>query len=239
MICIHRYDESDFACQHLKRITMSSSLRFSPNFPFWFALCLLLSLGSVGVLGTTPAFAQGRKQNAEENKTRRADGDFQLRLGQHAEQQGQLDKAVFHWLKAVSIYQRLGIEESLGQTFDKLGEAYVTLGDSQSAENAFRRSLAVARDRDDLQAQMFALNNLGTLFLPNGDLLIAEEVFTDALAIARSVENALTAGISLNNLGLTAALRGEYNEAIKRYNTALLFHREARNPAGQTQTTPA
>ena len=215
---------------------MSLPLRFRPNFPFWLTLCLLLTLGSVGVLGTTPTFAQGRKQNAEENKTRREDGDFQLRLGQQAQQQGQLDKAISHWLKAVSIYQRLGIEESLGLTYDQLGEAYVTLGDAQSAENAFRRSLAVARDRDDLQAQMFALNNLGTLFLQQGELLVAEELFADALAIARSVENALTAGISLNNLGLSAAVRGDYNEAIKRYNTALLFHREAKNPAGQTQT---
>ncbi|AFY38987.1 Tetratricopeptide TPR_1 repeat-containing protein [[Leptolyngbya] sp. PCC 7376] len=216
---------------------MLLQLRLRSTLPFLLTLCLLISLGSVGILGTTPAFAQGRnKQNSEATTTRREDGDFQLRLGQQAEKQGQLDKAVFHWLKAANIYQRFGDEESLGLTYDYLGESYVALGEPLEAENAFRRRLAVARDRDDLQAQMFALNNLGTLFLQEGNLLMAEEVFTDALAIARSVENALTAGLSLSNLGLAATLRGEYGEAIKRYQTALLFHREAKNPAAETLT---
>ncbi|OKH12721.1 hypothetical protein NIES208_15700 [[Limnothrix rosea] IAM M-220] len=237
MISVHRYDKNDLAYPHtVQKITMSRQFTLRSTFPFWLTLCLLLSLGSVGVLGTTPALAEGRRQNAAKQMTKREDGDFQLRLGQQAEQQGQLDKAIFHWLKAANIYQRFGDEESLGLTYDYLGEAYVSLGDIRSAEDAFRRRLAVARDRDDLQAQMFALNNLGTLFLKEGNLNMAEEVFSDALAIARSVENALTAGISLNNLGLAAALRGNYGEAIKRYNTALLFHREAKNPAGETLT---
>lgn len=204
--------------------------------PFLFALCLLLSLGSVGVLGTMPAAAQGRKQNAEQELSQREDADFQLRLGQQAQQQEQWDKAVFHWLKAENIYQRYGDEEGLGVTLDYLGEAYVTLNDLRSAEGAFRRRLAVARDRQDLQAQIFTLNNLGTIFLKQNNLNIAEEVFTDALAIARSVENALGAGISLNNLGLAASLRGDFNEAIKRYSTALMFRREAQDPAGATLT---
>lgn len=207
-----------------------------PTFPFWLTLCLLLSLGSVGVLGTVPAFAQGRKQDSEKQFTQREDADFQFRLGQQAQQRGQVEKAIFHWLKAENIYQRFGDEEGLGTTLDYLGEAYVASGDSRAAESAFRRRLAVARDRDDLQAQMFALNNLGTIFLKQANYLIAEEVFTDALAIARSVENALAAGTSLNNLGLAATLQGEYSEAVKRYSTALLFRREARDPAGEALT---
>ncbi|MGB2924197.1 MAG: tetratricopeptide repeat protein [Limnothrix sp.] len=215
---------------------MLPQTHFRSTFPFWLTLCLLLSLGSVGVLGTVPAMAQGKKQDSGQKFSQREDADFQLRLGQQAQQRGQLDKAIFHWLQAENIYQRFGDEEGLGTTLDYLGEAYVEVGNSRAAESSFRRRLAVARDRDDLQAQMFALNNLGTVFLKQGNLLIAEEVFTDALAIARSVENALTAGISLNNLGLTATLRGEYGEAIKRYSTALLFRRESKDPAGEALT---
>jgi tetratricopeptide (TPR) repeat protein len=211
----------------LKKIAMSPQFSTRSTFPFWLMLCLLLSLGSVGVLATTPAFAQNRKQNSEQsdqNLSQREDADFQLSLGREAQQQGQLDKAIFYWLKG------------LGLAYDYLGEAYVAVGDAQGAEDAFRRRLAVARDRNDLQAQMFALNNLGTLFLKQGNLNIAEEVFSDALAIARSVENLLTAGMSLNNLGLTASLRGDYNQAIKLYSTALLFRRKAKDPAGEAIT---
>lgn len=206
------------------------------TFPFLITLCVLLSLGSVGVLGTAPAIAQGRKQNAEQKFAQREDADFELRLGQQAQQQGQLDKAIFHLLKAESIYQTFGDEEGLGTTLDYLAEAYVVAGDPRSAESAFRRRLAVARDRQDLQAQIFALNNLGNIFLKQGNLNIAEEVFTDALAIARSVENTLGAGTSLSNLGLTASLRGDYPEAIKRFNTALLFHNKSQDLAGSILT---
>ena len=168
--------------------------------------------------------------------TDREDADTLLRLGGQEEQKGNLEKAIPYWLQALELYQRIGDKEAIGLTYDFLGITYGKLGRYIEAEDALRRRLAVARDRQDFQGQIYGLNNLGTLLLQRGAVDAAIVSFSEAARIAQSIKSLPGEGLSLSNLGLAAASAGDYYQAIKRYEEALIFRRRGDDPLGEANT---
>lgn len=166
----------------------------------------------------------------------RDEADMLLRLGGQAQDQGHLDKAIAYWLQALKIYQQIGDDAAIGRTYDYLGLTYASLGRYKQAEDLLRRRLAVARDRQDFQGQIYGLNNLGTVLLQGGHAQAAQEIFSEARAVARSVSNLPGEGLSLSNLGLAAAGFGDYNQAIKRYEAALSLRQRIPDPLGEANT---
>ncbi|MBD2061807.1 tetratricopeptide repeat protein [Funiculus sociatus GB2-A5] len=168
--------------------------------------------------------------------TDREDADALLRLGGQEEQKGNLEKAIPYWLQALELYQRIGDKEAIGLTYDFLGITYGKLGRYIEAEDALRRRLAVARDRQDFQGQIYGLNNLGTLLLQRSAVDAAIVSFSEAARIAQSIKSLPGEGLSLSNLGLATASAGDYYQAIKRYEEALIFRRRGDDPLGEANT---
>lgn len=168
--------------------------------------------------------------------TDREDADTLLRLGGQEEQKGNLEKAIPYWLQALELYQRIGDKEAIGLTYDFLGITYGKLGRYIEAEDALRRRLAVARDRQDFQGQIYGLNNLGTLLLQRSAVDAAIVSFSEAVRIAQSIKSLPGEGLSLSNLGLATASAGDYYQAIKRYEEALIFRRRGDDPLGEANT---
>ncbi|MHC5833717.1 MAG: tetratricopeptide repeat protein, partial [Nostoc sp.] len=83
----------------------------------------------------------------------------------------------------------IGDLNAQGQTYNLLAKAYVQLGSFKEVEDSLRRGLAIARDTQDLQSQIFVLNNLGTFLLQQGEFAAAGKTVDDALAIAHNVKN--------------------------------------------------
>jgi tetratricopeptide (TPR) repeat protein len=154
------------------------------TFPFWLTLCLLLSLGTVGVLGTVPAFGQGRKQNAEQKLLHRKDADRHVARAQQAQQMGQLETAVFHWHQAAAIYRHLKDWPQLNLVFTALAELHLTQNNVLAAEAVLRQQLHLARERQDHATQITTLQHLGELLIKQGQAHIAQAIFADAQAIA-------------------------------------------------------
>ena len=166
----------------------------------------------------------------------RNEADRLVRLGGQAQQNGLSAKAIPYWLKALTIYSEIGDLAAVGRTYDYLGLAYADLGLFREAEDALRKRLGVARANQDLQGQVFGLNNVGSLLLKKRNFSAAKTTFNEALSIARATNSLAGIGLSLNNLGLAAASRGDYNEAIKRYELALIYRGRASDPVGEANT---
>jgi tetratricopeptide (TPR) repeat protein len=163
--------------------------------------------------------------------------DQEVQLGSQALTSGNANQAITHWLEALRLYESLPDLDGIGRVSSYLGSVYVSVGDFNAAENAMRKSLAVARSRQDQYRQIAALNNLGTLLLETGrNLEETEALFKEALDIAQSVGDAAGKGLSISNLGRLAYVQGDYIQAIDLYKLALPYRYEGNDRLGQANT---
>lgn len=154
------------------------------TFPFWLTLCVLLSLGTVGVLGTVPAFGQGRKQNAEQKLLQRKDAERHTAQAQQAQHMGQLETAIFHWHQAEAIYRHLRDWEQLNLSLTALADLHLHQNNLLATETVLRQQLRLARERQDQGTEIRVLNELGLIFEQQDQPHIAQAIFADAQAIA-------------------------------------------------------
>lgn len=162
--------------------------------------------------------------------------DQLLRLGRQQAGDGQYEMAIRAWTRAAELYYDIGDRIGMGTAYENIGLAYSQLGDYDRAEVAIRRQLAVARDAQNYESQIFAGNALGTLQLQRGFIDSAVAAYEDALTVAQSVDNLSGIGQSLSNLGLVASIQGNYADAIKYYETAGNFRSRAGDTLGQANT---
>ncbi len=177
-----------------------------------------------------------RPLNSSAGKSSRNLADRLFKQGKQQLVQGFPGKTLKLALEALEIYHSLGDLKSQGSTYDLLANTYLQLNDIKNAEDAIRRQLAISRDNQDFQNQIFALNNLGTLFLQKGENIAAQETLEEALVVARNVINIEGQGLSLSNLSLVAIRRGDYNKAIKIGEYALTFRRQVGDDIGEANT---
>jgi tetratricopeptide (TPR) repeat protein len=177
-----------------------------------------------------------RPLNSAANNPSRNTADKLLRLGKQQLSQGFPEKTLKSTLEALEIYHSLGDLKAQGLTYDLLAHTYLQLKDINNAEDAIRRQLAIARDNQDFQNQIFALNNLGTLFMEKGENVPAETVLQESLVIARNLTNIEGQGLSLSNLSLVAIRKGDYDKAVKIGEYALTFRRQVGDTIGEANT---
>jgi tetratricopeptide (TPR) repeat protein len=195
--------------------------------------CLLTTTGAKAVDITQQIH---RPLNSSAGKSSRDVADRLLRKGRQQLSQGFPEKTLKLSLAALEIYHSLGDLKAQGSAYDLLANTYLKLRDINNAEDAIRRQLAIARDNQDFQNQIFALNNLATLFLEKGENIAAEETLADALVIARNIVNIEGQGLSLSNLSLVAIRKGDYNKAVKIGEYALTFRRQIDDTIGEANT---
>lgn len=212
-----------------------SNLSKLPSLTFYMILLTcLLTTTDVKAIDITQQIH--RPLNNPANKSSRNVADKLLRQGRQQFFQGFPQKTLKLSLAALEIYHSLGDLKAQGLTYDLLAKAYLQLNDLNNAEDAIRRQLAISRDNQDFQNQIFALNNLATLFLQKGENIAAQETLEDALVVARNVTNLEGQGLSLSNLSLVAIRTGDYNKAVKIGEYALTFRRQIGDTVGEANT---
>ncbi|MCV3216371.1 tetratricopeptide repeat protein [Plectonema radiosum NIES-515] len=199
-----------------------------------FLLTVLLNPMAVGAVDITQQLHRPLKHSAVRES--REEADMLVRQGEQQEDDGKSNKAIESWLQALDIYHLIGDLKAQGLVYDLIGKGYVHLGRLKEAEDPMRRRLAIARDTQDFQGQIFALNNIGTLLLQKGEFTPAAQTFTEAVTIAREVKNIEGQGLSLSNLGLATLRLGDYNKAIKLLETALIFRRRTPDAIAEANT---
>lgn len=166
----------------------------------------------------------------------RAQADELLQQGEQQFALGHADKAVETGLQANELYHSIGDMKSQGVTYDLLASAYIKLNNLQSADDALRRRIGIARDNQDFQTEIFALNNLATLLLQEGEFNAAEKTIKEALIVARSVNNIEGQGLSLSNFCLVANKSADYAQAVLLCEKSLIFRRQIGDSIGEANT---
>ncbi|ASC73732.1 hypothetical protein XM38_047040 [Halomicronema hongdechloris C2206] len=202
-------------------------------------LLVVLTLGFVGPSALATDLDQQldiRPFNATAGQPRNV-ADQWLRLGSQQATAGRPAEAIASWQQAIEIYHALGDTVALGLTYDYIGLTFASLGQYDQAESALRRRLAIARDNQNLQREIFGWNNLGSLLLQQGNVAAAQAAFSEASVLARSVNHPEGLGLSLSNLGLVAAIQGQWQDARKYYETAAGYRYTAADWAGEAHTS--
>ena len=174
----------------------------------------------------TEQFHRPINKSALRNSTNEA--DTLVSIGNRQYTSGYPRKALASLSEAIENYHGIGDIHPQGIAYKLLDKSYLNLGRYKEAESAIRRQLAIARDINDFQSQIFGLNNIGTILLRQGNVVAAVPAFREALTIAKNIKNIQGQGISLSNLGLSISRTGDYNQAIKIYENALNFRRQSR-----------
>ena len=100
----------------------------------------------------------------------------------------------------------------------------------------YQRSLTIAVDLQDIQAQAGILNNLGLAQYELGDLEPAQENLERGVELARRQGDREREERALHNLGSLAWSQGRLRDAEKHYTAALEICREVGNRVGEAET---
>jgi tetratricopeptide (TPR) repeat protein len=162
--------------------------------------------------------------------------DQLLQLGKLQESDGQWQEAVQSCQQALMIYQDIGDREAESLTYGYLAFGYAQLGQYAALEDAYRRRLALARDRQDFQTQIYVLNNLGRFFYPRGGSEVAEKLFIEALQISTNIKSLEGQALSHDSLGLLALNARDYNRATQEFQQSLSASRKGADIRAQATT---
>ena len=96
-----------------------------------------------------------------------------------------------------------------------LGHAYCSVGDLESASEAFARAAATGREADDLRTALFALRYRASLEISRGRLRKAEDLLLEGQRLAESRPEGVpsVAGIIQTGMGELLYERGDLDEA--------------------------
>ena len=120
-----------------------------------------------------------------------------------------------------------------GWAFVRLGNAYYSLGQYQTAIEYYQQSLDIAREIGDRFGEGASLGNLGVAYNSLGQYQTAIEYHQQWLDIAREIGNRSGEGNSLGNLGVAYNSLGQYQTAIKYHQQSLDIAREIKDRFGE------
>jgi len=122
---------------------------------------------------------------------------------------------------------------SSAETLSDLGDVFFLLGQFDSAEVRYRKSLSLHRATGNLKGEVEALNHIGDALGMAGQLDSTRSYDELALALARKAGDRKGEGLSLRNLGDLFYVTSSADSAAVRYRRALELARSVNDSAGE------
>jgi len=157
-------------------------------------------------------------------------------LGKFSILQGQAQRAVDdHLVRALVLYKRSGNRYGEAETVNALGIGYSRLGQSDDAEEQYRKAVELRRAVGNRRGLATSLRNLGSVLSLRGKF----DEAASYLARARTLHAELgdQGGIAAveNELGLLAEERGDYPQALAAFRRGLALWRQLGHKPGIAQ----
>lgn len=135
---------------------------------------------------------------------------------------GELDRALIHCRKSLTIQQKIGDRVEEARTLNQIGEIYERRGDLEKALEYFQTSQHTASSQKKAEAiEVFSYNHIGLIHLRRGDLSKALEQFQESIKIINEVNDLNGETITRQLIGHVYNQRGELAEALTQYKLSL------------------
>lgn len=202
-------------------------------------LGLFVLLGSMTLLHSAPAVAVEpieqqlniRNQTFDQGRLRQ-EAERLVELGRQSVANEDYNLGVAAWQEAIEIYSTLEDSQAVGEISESLAKLLIALDRYDEAEAVLQQRLSVARENNDLDGQIYGLNNLGTAYIHQGEIAAAQTAFAEALQLAREASKPAGVGLSLSNLGLAAWRLGDLETAQRYYEAATGYRLQAGDELG-------
>jgi len=157
-------------------------------------------------------------------------GEVNLRKAESAAEEGDLERARDHYLKAINCYGG----EALHGARAKVGLAavYAELEQADDARQSLETALPVLEAEGDARTHARALNQLGLLVRRGDEPDRAEQLHTEARAVAASAGDLRQQAVALRNLAAVDRARGSLARAIARLKESIELQKAEGDPRG-------
>jgi len=142
-------------------------------------------------------------------------------IGIYYKNSGLPDKALDYYRRALKLTQATGDEREASNIMSNMGNIYNDLlGDYDSAEQLFKRAIAIKKKIGETHYGGVILGNLGLCYKNRGDYQQALEAFYESLKIARKTKNTSGEAIMLSHIGDVYQDVSSYQDAREYYQKA-------------------
>lgn len=141
--------------------------------------------------------------------------------------QRNLSEALDAYLSSASTFDAIPSKKGQGISYYSLAFTYVESGDTDKAEEWYRKSLEILRDPELLTSEggltqlASALFNAGEFYLEQGDYTTAESHFLEAREIFQQQPSKTGYYYALGNIGVLYLKRGDLEKAEQNLSTAI------------------
>ncbi len=142
-------------------------------------------------------------------------------LGDNYLRQNNIAMAISNYRLAVEAYKNRPNTLNQSLSYDLLSQTYRQIGDYQQAQDYINRGLAMARESNFFEAELFFLNRRGEIYLELYSPQLAAEAFQDALVIATDKKSHRERWKSLIGLGRANQMQFDYVTAREKYLEAI------------------
>ena len=157
-------------------------------------------------------------------------------LGKFSILQGQAQRAVDeHLVRALVLYKRSGNRYGEAETVNALGIGYSRLGQSDDAEEQYRKAVELRRAVGNRRGLATSLRNLGSVLGLRGKFDEAAAHLDQARTLHTDLGDQGGLAAVENELGLLAEERGDYPQALAAFRRALVLWRQLGHKPGVAQ----
>jgi signal transduction histidine kinase len=131
------------------------------------------------------------------------------------EDNNQLDSALFHYEKALSIANNLNNEYLKATIFNEIAIVNKRMGKYKIAKDYYQNSLAIAKQAKDLQLEEFGYHGLGTLYEVMGDYDKAIENYWSSIHLAEQQGSRSGVVNTMQNIAITYTKLKNHQTALE------------------------
>lgn len=154
-----------------------------------------------------------------------------LAAGTLASSQGEHRQSTDYWQRGLELYKQLDDQQGMARVLHKLAGNYARHSPAK-AYMFYQKSLALAREEENLATTIDVLISLADETASFGDFARAREFFTEAVALARVLGDKRSIAYGLRGLGHIAIRLGAYAEAHTLLNESLALYRDMKDNVG-------
>ncbi len=161
-------------------------------------------------------------------------GDSYYGLGRIYGENGQVEKAIEYYFKALVIKEEINDKISMAKCYNNIGTIYFYQGNYDAAIGNYHKSLKIREEISDKMGISNSYINLGLVYNDQGKFDKAIENYLNALKIKEELNDYEGMSNCYNNIGNIHADQKNYNLAVDYYNKSLIIREKQHDKKGMS-----
>ena len=134
-----------------------------------------------------------------------------------AQVEGDISKALNFFNDALTIYERLGMNDAVASSINNVASIYFNLGENEKSLAYFKKGLRIHRVSNNKKGMADCLNNIAFQIAHQGDIPHAINYFNEALAMYEQIKDRKGEANVINNIAVIYNNQNDLKNALIYY----------------------